>query len=66
MSFIAEDDEIEIENDILPSLGIGLNFSAGDRFNARIDWGIPLVDVDTQGDSLQEEGLHFSLNWNFL
>lgn len=58
--------DLEIDNDFLASIGIGLNFSAGNGFNARLDWGIPLVDVDTQGDSLQEDGIYFSLNWSFL
>ena len=61
-----KDDEIEIENDVLPAVGIGLNFTAGDRFNARIDWGIPLVDVDIEKNSLQEDGIYFSINYNFF
>lgn len=59
-------DDLEIENDILPSVGIGLNFSAGDRFSARIDWGIPLVEIDIDKKSLQEDGIYFSINYNFL
>lgn len=59
-------DDLEIENDILPSVGIGLNFSAGDRFSARIDWGIPLVEVDLDSKSLQEDGIYFSINYNLL
>ena len=59
-------DDTEISNDFLAAIGIGLNFTAGNGFNARIDWGIPLVDVDTQGDSLQEDGIYFTINWNFL
>ena len=59
-------DETEIDNDFLAAVGIGLNFSAGNGFNARLDWGIPLIDVDRQGDSLQEDGIYFTINWNFL
>lgn len=66
MGTIWNTDDTEISNDFLASVGIGLNFSAGNGFNARFDWGIPLIDVDSQGDSLQEDGLHFSLNWSFL
>ncbi|VEP14247.1 Hemolysin activation/secretion protein [Hyella patelloides LEGE 07179] len=66
MGTIWNSDDLEIDNDFLASIGIGLNFSAGNGFNARLDWGIPLVDVDTQGDSLQEDGLYFTLNWSFL
>lgn len=49
----------------LASLGLGLRWSQGDRFTARLDWGIPLVSVD---DSIQrtwqENGLYFSLQLN--
>ena len=58
--------DLEIQNSTLPAVGIGLNFSTGTNFNARLDWGIPLTDVDTEGDSLQEDGIHFSLDYNFF
>ena len=66
MGTIWNTDDTEISNDFLASIGIGLNFTVGNNFNARIDWGIPLVDVDSQGDSLQENGIYFTLNWSFL
>ena len=59
-------DDLEIANSTLPSLGVGLNFSMGTRFNARLDWGIPLVEVENKGDSLQEDGIHFAVNYNFF
>ena len=59
-------DDVEITNSTLPSLGVGLNFSRGTNFNARLDWGIPLVDVENEGDSLQENGIYFSIDYNFL
>ena len=59
-------DDSRIGNEFLAAVGIGLNFSAGNGFNARLDWGIPLVDVDSQGDSLQEDGIYFTIDWNFL
>lgn len=59
-------DDLEIVNSTLPSLGVGLNFSMGTRFNARLDWGIPLVDVETPGSSLQEDGVHFAIDYNFF
>ena len=57
--------EFEIANSTLPSIGVGLNFKVADRFNARLDWGIPLSDVDG-GDSLQESGVYFSLFSNLF
>jgi hemolysin activation/secretion protein len=59
-------DDVELENSTLPSLGLGLNFTAGDSFNARLDWGIPLNSVDVDGSSLQEDGIYFSLDYNFF
>lgn len=58
-------DETDIDNDFLASVGLGLNFNIADTFNARLDWGIPLMNVDSQGDSLQESGIHFSIDTNF-
>lgn len=61
-------DDIEIKDQTLPAIGLGLNFTASDRFNARLDWGIPLVDVDlgSEETSLQEKGIYFSINYNFF
>lgn len=48
--------------DTLASIGLGLRWQMSDRLTARFDWGIPLVDVNaTNEDTLQEQGLHFSL-----
>jgi hemolysin activation/secretion protein len=61
-------DELKIEYSTLPAIGLGLNFTAGDRFNARLDWGIPFVDVEfgSEENSLQEKGIYFSINYNFF
>jgi hemolysin activation/secretion protein len=59
-------DDLEIANTTLASLGLGLNFVLGDRFNARLDWGIPLVKIETKGNSLQEDGVHFSVDYSFF
>lgn len=48
----------------LASVGFGLRLSQGDRFTARLDWGIPLVSVQSEGRTLQEDGLYFSLIYN--
>ncbi|HEY9769143.1 MAG TPA: ShlB/FhaC/HecB family hemolysin secretion/activation protein [Coleofasciculaceae cyanobacterium] len=59
-------DDVEITNSTLPSLGVGLNFSLGENFNARLDWGIPLSTVEAENSSLQEDGIYFSLDSNFF
>ena len=54
-------DDLELDTNTLVSTGIGLRLQISDYFASRLDWGIPLVDLDTEGDSLQEEGVYFSL-----
>ncbi|WP_225977534.1 ShlB/FhaC/HecB family hemolysin secretion/activation protein [Nostoc sp. CENA543] len=48
----------------LASVGLGLRWFQGDRFTARLDWGIPLVSVDSQTNTWQENGLYFSVLYN--
>lgn len=54
-------DDLILDTNTLLSVGIGVRFQVSDFFAARLDWGIPLVDLDTEGDSLQEDGVYFSL-----
>ncbi|MBD2436792.1 ShlB/FhaC/HecB family hemolysin secretion/activation protein [Nostoc sp. FACHB-110] len=44
----------------LASVGLGLLWQS-ERLNARLDWGIPLIEVNSRKNTLQEEGLYFSL-----
>jgi hemolysin activation/secretion protein len=55
--------KIELEQSIntLAAIGAGLKLSLGQNLTARIDFGIPLVEIESFGDSLQENGIHFSL-----
>ncbi|MEH2250146.1 ShlB/FhaC/HecB family hemolysin secretion/activation protein [Nostoc sp.] len=48
----------------LAAVGLGLRWSQGDRFTVRLDWGIPLVSVNSNERTLQENGLYFSLFYN--
>lgn len=48
----------------LASIGIGLRWQFSDRATARLEWGIPLLNSDSTGDSLQESGILFSLTTN--
>ena len=54
-------DDFELNTNTLVSTGVGLRLQISDYFASRLDWGVPLVDLDTEGDSLQEEGVYFSL-----
>lgn len=46
---------------VLAGIGTGLLLNVGDRLTARMDWGIPLTSVDDDADTLQENGLYFSV-----
>ncbi len=54
------DDAIASSNTLV-SIGLGLRWQLGSRLSARLDWGIPLVPVAGQGDTLQDKGIYFSL-----
>lgn len=47
----------------LASLGLGLLWQMDDRLIARVDVGFPLVDAGSEGNSLQENGIHFILDF---
>jgi hemolysin activation/secretion protein len=48
----------------LAAVGLGLRWSQGDRFTVRLDWGIPLISINSNQRTLQENGLYFSLIYN--
>ena len=48
----------------LASIGVGLSFELDDVLSAKIDWGIPLTDVDTRDrDIIERQELYFLLEW---
>ncbi len=55
--------DTDIETSTLSSVGLGLRFLLGNNFNARLDWGIPLVDLESNQDNLQEKGIYFSIQY---
>ena len=50
-------------NQTLSSVGLGLQWRQGNNFSARLDWGIPLVDVNSRKRTWQENGIYFNLRW---
>ncbi|MBD2535503.1 ShlB/FhaC/HecB family hemolysin secretion/activation protein [Nostoc flagelliforme FACHB-838] len=57
-------DENNTDSNVLASVGLGLRWLQGNNFTAGIEWGIPLISVDTQGNTLQENGLYFFVRYN--
>ncbi len=56
---------VEGSNTLL-GIGLGLLWQMGDRFSARVDYGIPLIDLDSGDRTLQEKGLYFSVNYSLF
>jgi hemolysin activation/secretion protein len=46
----------------LVGVGTGLNWQMSNWFTARLDYGIPLIDANSNGRTWQEQGWYFSLN----
>lgn len=53
-------------NNVLAATGLGLLWQQNENFTARLDWGIPLVAIDSTGSSLQDNGLYFSVQYNLF
>lgn len=45
----------------LASLGLGLQYRFGDTVSARLDWGFPLISLDTGSRTWQDVGFLFSV-----
>jgi filamentous hemagglutinin family protein len=59
-----ESEEPEVlEPNTLASIGLGLRVLLS-NITARFDWGIPLISVDSDKKTWQENGLYFSVEYN--
>ncbi|HEY9850700.1 MAG TPA: ShlB/FhaC/HecB family hemolysin secretion/activation protein [Leptolyngbyaceae cyanobacterium] len=57
-------DRTPLDKNTLAGIGLGLLWQMGDDFSARIDYGIPLIDVDSGDRTLQEKGFYFQIRYN--
>ena len=57
-----EDEDPEDQTFI--GLGLGLRWEMGDDFSARLEYGIPLIEVEDSDETLQENGFYFSINYS--
>jgi hemolysin activation/secretion protein len=48
----------------IASLGVGVLWQMADKFTARVDWGIPLVELDSSDRTWQENGVYFQMEYN--
>lgn len=52
---------VDPDPNTLVSVGLGLRLQLSDRLTARFDWGIPLVSIEGDKNTWQEQGLYFSI-----
>lgn len=57
---------VPVEGDTLASVGLGLRFQLADTITARLDWGIPLVDIEDRDRTWQENGVYFTVNYSLF
>ena len=57
------DDDFDRDEDTLASFGVGLQLDLSNTLRARIDYGIPLLELNDSDDTLQEKGLYLSLEY---
>jgi len=60
----ADDEDTEFST--LIGTGFGLLLQTPERLSARIDWGIPLINDEAEGGSLQEDGVYFQLQYDLF
>ena len=49
----------------LVGVGFGVQWQMGSNFSARLDWGIPLVNIDIEKNTWNENGIYFNINSRF-
>lgn len=58
------ENQIPLDKNTLAGAGIGLLWQMGDNLSARIDYAIPLIDVNANDRTLQEQGVYFSVRYS--
>ena len=59
-------DDFQIEPSTIASTGLGLIWQTSERFSAGIYWAYPLVHIEREKNTLQEQGLIFFIKWRAL
>ncbi|MDY6783608.1 MAG: ShlB/FhaC/HecB family hemolysin secretion/activation protein [Cyanobacteriota bacterium] len=52
--------------DTLAGIGLGLRWNQGDRLQMRLDWGLPLTEVNLTKRTWQDHGLYFSVRYSLF
>lgn len=59
-------DNEETEFSTLLGTGVGLILQTETRLSARIDWGLPLINNESQNNNLQESGVYLQLQYDLF
>lgn len=60
-----ENPNFQADERFIAALGLGLIWQPIDGLNLRIDYAPPLIDLVDRGNNIQDDGLYFSLKYNF-
>jgi len=55
----------ETDQRFLAGVGLGLFWIPFEGFSIRLDYGVPLVDLDDRRNNLQDNGLYFNVGYGF-
>ncbi|WP_446401872.1 ShlB/FhaC/HecB family hemolysin secretion/activation protein [Coleofasciculus sp. C1-SOL-03] len=53
------------QEQFLASLGMGILWQPLPGLDLRLDYGLPLVELEDQGENAQDQGFHFSVRYQF-
>lgn len=52
-------------DNFIAAFGLGLLWQPTESLNLRLDYAPPLIDLGDRGDNIQDDGLHFNVNFNY-
>ena len=55
----------ETDQRFLAGLGLGISWEPFENFSIRLDYGVPLVDLDDRGENIQDDGFYFNVGYGF-
>ena len=58
-----ENPNTQPDQTFLAGVGVGVLWKPIPRMNMRLDYGLPLINLDDRGDNIQDDGLYFSLGY---
>lgn len=59
----SDKENVNQDEDTVVSAGFGVQLALEDALRARLDYGIPFIDVEDQDNTLQEAGVYFSVEY---